>query len=81
MASSITTPTIRVSASMVIWFSVKSSAAMSAKAPMIDVGIATAAMKVVRTFHKNRKTTSAANSPPSNRCSWMAWSAASMNSD
>ena len=40
MASSITMPTISVSASMVIWFSVKPIAAISAKVEMIDVGIA-----------------------------------------
>ena len=38
MASSMTMPTMSVSASMVIWLSVNPSAAMTAKAPMIDVG-------------------------------------------
>ena len=48
MASSITMPTISVSASMVIWFSVNPMAAISAKVEMMEVGIATAAISVVR---------------------------------
>ena len=40
MASSITMPTIRVSASMVIWFSVKPIAAIRANVEMMDVGMA-----------------------------------------
>ena len=48
IASSMTMPTISVSASMVIWFSVKPSAAITAKAPMIEVGIAIAAISVER---------------------------------
>ena len=50
MASSMTMPTMSVSASMVIWLSVKPSAAITPKAPMIDVGMATAAISVERKF-------------------------------
>ena len=55
MASSITMPTIRVSASMVIWFSVKPMAAISAKVEMIDVGMAMAAISVVRMLARKMK--------------------------
>ena len=54
MASSITMPTMRVSASMVIWLSVKPIAAIKANVEMIDVGIAMAAISVVRTLARNR---------------------------
>ena len=44
-------PTISVSASMLIWFSVKFMAAISVKVEMMDTGIATAAeVRVVRMF-------------------------------
>jgi uncharacterized membrane protein YqhA len=55
MASSITMPTIRVSASMVMLFSVKPMAAISAKVEMMDVGMATAAISVVRMFARKMK--------------------------
>jgi hypothetical protein len=48
IASSITTPTINTSASIVTLLSVKSIAFITAKAPMIDVGMAMAAMIVDR---------------------------------
>ena len=67
MASSITMPTMRVSASMVIWFSVKPNAAMSAKVEMIEVGMAMAAMSVVRMFARKRKMMMAAKKLPSIR--------------
>ena len=52
IASSMTMPTISVSASMVIWFSVKPRTAIAAKAPMIEVGIAMAAMSVDRRLRR-----------------------------
>ena len=81
MASSITMPTISVRASIVIWLSEYPRTAMIANAAMIDVGMARAAMIVERKFHKNRKTTTAAKIAPRTRCSSMAWSEFSMNSD
>jgi len=54
---------------------------MSAKAEMIDVGIARAAMIVERKFHKNRNTIRAASRPPTIKCSSMEWRLVSMNSD
>ena len=60
IASSMTIPTIRVSASIVIWFNVKPIAAISAKVEMIEVGMATAAISVVRQLARNRKMTIAA---------------------
>ncbi len=81
IASSMTMPTISVSASIVIWLSVKSSAAISEKAPMIDAGIATAAISVERKLRRNSRTMMAARMPPSTRCSSMACSDARMNSE
>ena len=48
---------------------------------MIDVGIARAAMIVDRIFQRKKKTTTAANIAPRTRCSSMAWSEFSINSD
>ena len=67
MASSITMPTISVSASMLIWFSVKFMAAISVKVEMMETGIATAAISVVRMLARNRKMTAAARRLPSIR--------------
>ena len=68
MASSITMPTISVSASIVIWFSVKPIAAIKPKVATSDVGIARPAMRVERKLHKNTNTTIAARMLPSIRC-------------
>ena len=57
-------PTISVSASIVIWLRVKSSAAMTPKAPMIDAGMATAAISVERKLRRKMKTMIAARMPP-----------------
>ena len=48
---------------------------------MIEVGIASAAMIVERTFQRKRKTTIAANIAPRTRCSSIACSEFSINSD
>jgi len=64
IASSITMPVASESESIVMLFSVNPSAFMTVKVPMIDVGIARAAMKVTRRFLMNRKTTNAASRPP-----------------
>ena len=54
---------------------------MSAKAEMIEVGMASAAMSVERKFHRKRKTMMAASRPPTTRCYSMACKEVSMNSD
>ncbi len=81
MASSITMPTIRVSASMVIWLSVKPMAAISAKVEMIEVGMAMAAISVVRMLARNRKMMMAAKKLPSIRWRLMLSTAALMKTD
>ena len=55
IASSITTPTISTRASMVTLFIVKSMAFITANAPMIEVGMATAAMSVERQERMNKQ--------------------------
>ena len=45
---------------------------MNVKVPMIEVGIASAAMKVTRRLRMNRKTTTLASRPPRIRCSLMS---------
>ena len=72
IASSITMPTIRVSASIVIWLSEKPNAAMAAKAAMMETGIARAAIKVERKFQRKMKTIIAAKIAPRTRCSSIA---------
>ena len=74
-------PTISVSASIVIWLMVKFSADMTPKAPMIDAGMATAAMSVERKLRRKTNTMTAARKPPRIRCSSMAASEARMNSE
>ncbi len=67
IASSMTMPVASDSESIVMLFSVKPSAFIAVNVPMMDVGIASAAMIVTRTFRMKKKTTSAANRPPSRR--------------
>ena len=81
MASSITMPTISVSASMVIWFRSSFIAAISPKVEMMEVGIATAAISVVRTLARKTKMITAARILPSIRCSSSECTALLMNSD
>src|ERR1039458_8019696 len=69
MASSITMPTIRVKASMVIWLRVNPMAAIRAKVEMIEVGMAMEAIRVVRILARKRKMTSAETDPTDG---WMA---------
>ena len=76
-----TMPTISVSASMVIWLMVKFSADITPNAPMIDAGMATAAISVERKLRRKMKTMTAARKPPRIRCSSMAASEARMNSE
>src|SRR5690606_15691438 len=68
MASSITTPTISVSASMVMLLSVKLSQYIAPNAAMIDAGIATAAMIVARQLRINSSTTNEARIEPRIKC-------------
>ena len=81
MASSMTIPTIRVNASMVIWFRVKPMAFMAAKVETMEVGMATAAMSVVRMLARNRKMMTAAKKLPSIRWCLMLSTAALMKTD
>ena len=67
IASSITMPTASASASSVIMLSVKPCNHISAKVPMIEIGIASAAMSVLRTLPRNSSTTSAASSAPTHQ--------------
>ena len=78
MASSITTPTISTSASIVTLFSVKSIAFITANAPMIDVGMATAAMSVDRHDRMNSSTMTLAMMLPVTRWFWISCRAARM---
>ena len=75
MASSITTPTISTSASIVTLFRVKSSAHIMPKVEMTDAGIATAAISVVRQLRMNARTTSDARIDPRIRWRSISWSA------
>ena len=68
IASSMTMPTMSTSASMVTLFRVKSSAFITPKVAMTDVGIATAAMTMARQFRMNASTTRQARMLPSTRC-------------
>ena len=72
IASSMTMPVASDSASIVMLLSVKPAIFMNVKVPMIEVGMASAAMKVTRRFLMNRKTTMLASRPPRIRCSLMS---------
>ena len=72
MASSMTMPTASASASSVMVLSVKPSHHMHTNVPMIEVGMASAAMIVLRKLPRNSSTTSAASSAPRIRCSLTA---------
>ena len=79
MASSMTMPTDRVSASIVSMLSVKPMYQTSAKVAMIEVGMAMAAIIVERRLPRNSQTTKAARIEPTIRCSWTLAIDASMN--
>ena len=81
IASSMTMPVASDSASIVMLFSVKPSAFITVKVPMIEVGIASAAMNVTRRLRMKRKTTSAASRPPSSRWCWISSNDCRMNRD
>ena len=68
IASSMTTPTISTRASIVTLFSVKPMYFITAKAPMMEVGIATAAMSVERHDRMNSSTMMLAMMLPETRC-------------
>ena len=72
IASSITMPVASDKASIVMLLRVKPAIFMKVKVPMIEVGIASAAMNVTRRFRMNRKTTMLASRPPRIRCSLMS---------
>ncbi len=82
MASSITMPTARVSASIVIALSVKPMNQIRANVAMIDVGIAIAAMTVERRFTRNSEHHQGGQQRRrATRCSLTLSIDASMNSD
>ena len=72
IASSMTMPVASDSASIVMLLSVKSSARITAKVPMMEIGMARPAISVTRRLRMKRKTTSAASTPPSTRCIWIS---------
>jgi hypothetical protein len=69
MASSITIPTARVSASRVMLLSVKSMTLSRVKVAMIEVGMARDAMMTERTLRMKRNTIREASTLPKKRCS------------
>src|SRR4051812_2674619 len=81
IASSITTPTISTSASIVTEFSVKCSHHIMPNVATTDTGMAIAAITVARQFRMNAITTSDANTDPKIRCVLISCSAASMYRD
>ncbi len=81
IASSMTMPVASDRASMVMLFSVKPNNFMKVNVPMIDVGMASAAMNVTRRFLMKRKTTRLASRPPRIRCSLMSSNDRRMNRD
>jgi hypothetical protein len=72
MASSITTPTMSTSASIVTLLSVKLSAFIMPNVEMTEHGIATAAINVERHERMNTSTTRLARILPSTRCVWIS---------
>ena len=78
IASSITTPTIKTSASIVTLLSVKFSARIMPKVEITEQGIATAAIKVERQERMKTSTTKLARMLPRMRCFWISCRAASM---
>ena len=81
MASSMTMPTISVSASMVIWLRVNPMAAIRAKVEMMEVGMAMAAISVVRMLARKMKMMTEAKKLPSTRWRLMLSTAALMKTD
>ena len=70
IASSITIPTASARANSVIMLRVNPCHHMSAKVPMIDTGIASAATSALRKLARNSSTTREAKRLPSTRCSF-----------
>ena len=68
IASSMSRPTERVSASIVMLLKVKPKARISAKVAMIDTGRATALINVVRKFRRKMNTARTAKKLPRIRC-------------
>ena len=67
MASSTTMPMARISANRVIRFTVKSSAAMAMKAPMMVTGTVVAGTSIARKLCKKRRITMSTRMPAMNR--------------
>ena len=81
IASSMTMPVASDNASIVMLFSVKPNAFITVNVPMIDVGIASAAINVTFVFRMNKNTTKLARKPPRKRCSLMSSNERRMNLD
>ena len=81
MASSMTIPTARVSASSVMLFSEKSMPRISVKVAMMEAGIATAAISTARQLRMKSQTTTLARMLPRIRCSSSEWTEALMKSE
>jgi hypothetical protein len=81
IASSMTMPVASDRASIVMLLSVKPNAFITVNVPMMDVGIASAAITVTRMLRMNRNTTMLASRPPRNRCSLMSSNDRRMNRD
>ena len=76
MASSITTPTMSTSASMVTLFSVKSRMRIIANVETTEAGMATAAIAVEAQLRMKARTTRDARMAPRTRWTLISWSAA-----
>src|SRR5512139_910292 len=81
MASSMTTPTARVSASKVTRFRLKPAAYITANVAITDVGMATAAMRVARRFPMKTSTTMLARMAPRTMWCWTSSTALRMKVD
>ncbi len=81
MASSMTMPTARVSASRVMLFREKSIPRISVKVAMMEVGMATAAMSTARQLRMNSQTIRLARMAPRIKCSSSECTEARINSE
>ncbi len=81
MASSMTMPTASARASKVMMLSVKPIAHINPKVPMMETGIASAAMSVLRALPRKRSTMTAAKTAPRTRCSLTAFTLVLIDAD
>ena len=81
IASSMTMPTASARARSVMMLSVNPIAHMSAKVPMMETGMASAAMIVLRTLPRKMSTMTAAKNAPRTRCSLTALTLVRIDAD